>query len=429
MEKLINKLIAIQLSLTVTFLALVYLVSEYFNENLLDEYLSFKANDGPGYIQPSCVPKPLGIHYFGDFLSTACHSRLPTPYLSEYSSNYFPFAYILMKPFGYFMRFNYKFSVTLFLLLTISLIIIPIWISLSCITETSTKVISIVALVVISYPFFSVIDRGNIQGLVVGFLIIGVLAYQKNHKTTSAIMFAIAATLKGYPIVFFLIYVRKRDWKQLLISTTISLSLTLVSMSTFSGGAYQNLIGLFRKITQLSDTGNSITAYSNSLKALFETILFLKVPIISHLASFLIDHYQVFTMIFSLALVALALQKRISNLEFYSICALLCALLFDPVPGYVLLVFFVPLVVGFSEYKPSDPRISDLYLLLICLLMIPKGLPIKVGNVWPRCDYCPTFNSAVNPTIELVLLTIIVYSVFRKTRIHTEAAKAEVDLD
>ena len=159
MDKIINKLIAIQLSLTVSFLALVYLVSEYFNENRLDGYLSFQANDGPGYIQPSCVPKPLGIHYFGDFVSTACHSRLPSPYLSYWSSNYLPFAYVLMKPFGFLMKFNFKFSVFLFLLLTVILIIIPIWVSLSGIKDSATKVIAIVVMVIMTYPFFSVMDR------------------------------------------------------------------------------------------------------------------------------------------------------------------------------------------------------------------------------------------------------------------------------
>ena len=428
MDKIINKLIAIQLSLTVSFLALVYLVSEYFNENRLDGYLSFQANDGPGYIQPSCVPKPLGIHYFGDFVSTACHSRLPSPYLSYWSSNYLPFAYVLMKPFGFLMKFNFKFSVFLFLLLTVILIIIPIWVSLSGIKDSATKVIAIVVMVIMTYPFFSVMDRGNIQGLVVGFLIIGVLAYGKNLKTASAIMFALAAALKGYPIIFLLIFVRKRDWKPLITSISFFLCLSLISVSTFSGGAYQNLTGLLRKILELSDTGTTITAYSNSIRALFETTVFLNIPLVGHYSSVLMSHYQIFTTIFSFALVVLAVQKKITDFEFLIISAIFCALLFDPTPGYVLLVFFVPLVFGLSTYDPTDSQKSSIYLLLISFLMVPKGLPIKVGAQWPRCDYCPTFNSAVNPLIELVLLTLIIRSMLRKNQINLGSVSEEVDL-
>lgn len=418
---------AFQLSLTVTFLALVYLISEYFNENRLDVYLSFQANDGPGYIQPSCFPKPIGVHYFGDFVSTACHSQLPSPYLSHWSSNYFPFAYVLMKPFGFIMKFNFKFSVFLFLLFTTILIIIPIWVSISGIKESATKVLAIVVMVFMTYPFFSVIDRGNIQGLVVGLLMIGVLAYEKNLKTTSAIMFAIAAALKGYPIIFLLIFVRKREWKHLTTSISFLLCSSLISLATFSGGAYKNLVGLLRKILELSETGTSITAYSNSIRALFETTVFFNIPLVGHYSSVLMSHYQIFSITFSLACVVLALQKRITDFEFLIISAIFCALLFDPTPGYVLLVFFVPLVFGLSTYDSLTSQKSKIYLLLMSLLMVPKGIPIKVGAQWPRCDYCPTFNSVLNPLIELVLLTLILLSMLRRNKINLESIPQQVD--
>lgn len=421
-EGFLAKVVALQLSCTILFLSFVYLVTEYFYQNRLDDFLSFHANDAPGFIQPSCMPKPLGIHYFGDFVSVACHSRLSSPYLSTYSSNYFPFAYLIMRPFGFLLKFNFKLSILLFLFITFSLILIPMWNSLSFIKEHASRVTLLIAVVIMSYPLFSVIDRGNIQGFVVGFIILGLLAFQKKKWRFAICFLAVATALKGYPFIFMFMFLRKREWKYFLSALFASVSFTIISLLTFSGGFFQNSKGLFNKILDLSDTSSSITGYSNSLKALLDSLSALKIPLLANLSQSISNHYFVAIGLTAGLLIFLSLQRKITELGFLITCALLGTFLFDPSPGYVLLLFMVPLTEFFLNNQLYQDKTSRLFIILISLLLVPKGIPVKTGAGWPRCDYCPSFNSVLNPLIQLLLLFIVIFSLWRSHQFQSEAS-------
>ena len=68
-----------------------YLMTQYLQKNSFARFFSFYAEDAPGNVATSCLPKPIGVHYFGDFVSAACHAKLPSPYLSEFATNTFRF--------------------------------------------------------------------------------------------------------------------------------------------------------------------------------------------------------------------------------------------------------------------------------------------------------------------------------------------------
>lgn len=424
-KEFVARIVALKLSCTILFYSAVYLVSEYFDQNRLDDFLSFKANDGPGFIQPSCIPEPIGVHYFGDFVSVACHSRLPSPYLSIFSSNYFPFAYLIMRPFGHLMKYSFTLSVSLFLLATCCLILIPMWRCLSLIEEQTSRLTALIVVVIMSYPFFSVIDRGNIQGLVVGFIVIGLIAFQQDRKTWALFFLAAATSLKGYPFIFMFIFLRKREWKYFGSALLASFSFTVISLLTFSGGFSQNSSGLFNKIKELSDKGSSITGYSNSLKAFLDSVSALKIPLLANLSQSISHHYIVMIGFMAGLLMFLSLQRRITEFDFLVICAIFGTFMFDPSPGYVSLLFMAPLAEFFLSNHLYQDKSSRLSVLLICLLLVPKGLPIKTGSGWPRCDYCPSFNSVLNPLVQLLLLFIVIFSLWRSHQFQSEASRLD----
>ena len=424
-KSFLNKIIALQLSLTVLFYAVMFLVSEYYDQNRLDDFLSFKANDDPGFIQPSCIPRPIGIHYFGDFVSAACHSQLPSPYLSTFSSNYFPFAYVLMLPFGFLMRINFPLSVAIFLLTTCCLILLPIWHSLSFIRELANRTTLLVAVVIMSYPLFSVIDRGNIQGFVVGFVIIGLLSYKQDRKTMALFFLAAATSLKGYPFVFIFIFLRKQEWKHFVTALFVTFSLTVISLLSFSGGLYQNIKSLISKILELSDTGSSNTGYSNSMKALLDSVTELKIPLLADLSNSISNHYIFLFGTLAALCIFLSVQKKITDFDFIVIGAIFGTLLFDPSPGYVMLLYLVPLAEFFSNNHLYRDKKTRLCVLSICVLLVPKGIPIKTGAGWPRSDYSPTFNSFLNPLIQVLLLLVILCSFVWKQKCSTASSVTE----
>ena len=69
----------------------------------------------------------------------------------------------------------------------------------------------------LGYPFYFLIERGNIDGWVMLFLTAGLFVYQKwENKWGSGLLFALAIMFKAYPILLFIPLVLYRKWPWLL---------------------------------------------------------------------------------------------------------------------------------------------------------------------------------------------------------------------
>ena len=80
-------------------------------------------------------------------------------------------------------------------------------------TKDKLPQIAIWLTLIMGYPLLFLLDRGNIEVFLWLFVLLGVLAFIRNRPYTAAMLFAIAASMKIYPVLFLLLLLPKRQYK------------------------------------------------------------------------------------------------------------------------------------------------------------------------------------------------------------------------
>jgi len=409
MKVLRPRYLVLQLSLWVCGILCTFVSSEYLRFGRFSTTLSFYSPDPPGNIPTTCKPQPLGLHYFGDFVSIVCHAQFASPYNSGFISNYFPFSYVMMSPFGPLMRLHVLAALLPFIIASSLLICIPIIKSMSYVSKAE-RYLTVLIAVVMTYPFISFIDRGNAQGFVTGFLVTGIYLYMNSRFNESAIFLGLATALKGYPIIFLIIFVRKRQWRPLAISILTGGIATIIPLLFFDGGMIRNIQGLMSRISGLQDSSFQFNAYNNSLKGLLFSIQELKISPLTGVSHLLTDNYSMVAALIAGIIIIAALTLKFDLLEFSILASIFCCLLIDLTAGYVLTTFFVPVMIFLSGKYEISPRRSFWYMAGIAIILAPKG--ISISN--PASNTIPSFGTIISPLIMCALLLALMLAGIRR---------------
>lgn len=376
------------------FLCLAYVGAFYLRTGDFVAGLSFRADDWPANAGPTAnAAYALGVHYFGDFLATWLQSDAASPYVTGsaiWPSNYPPFTHLLFKLLTW---MSYRTSLAVYLAVSSAAILIPIWIALRG-RPASQRVLLVVIGVVLTAPFISVLDRGNVQGIVSGLVIVTALLLLQNRNYGAAVCIGVAAALKGYPIVLVSLLIRRRCWKESIIALSTFTALTLLSLWSFEGGLTANLRGFWNATSPFRnlDVGKETAApaHNNSIYALLQVARDQAVPA----ADAMLSHYWIVAALVTIAAIVVALLPRATLVEqFVALCAFM--VLTPTITGtYALTLFFAPLVL-LAQKRSSDGPFPTLYAVLIGVMVVPKGLPIQDNA---------TIASVANPLVALALL-------------------------
>jgi hypothetical protein len=378
---------------------LLYIYSEYLGKTSWSRSVSFYATDVPGNVDPSCLPQPLGVHFFGDFVSAICHAKLPSPYLSEFPTNYFPFAYTIMRPFAWLAAYNYWVSLVLFLVLPSYVILFSIWRTLHH-DNVNQRLFFIIFAILLSQPFISAIDRSNIQMLVTAFVIISFFLIESDSKYISPVVLGLATAIKGYPFIYMLIFVRRREWIRLFVSVITAIFVTVTSLFLFSGSVIANFREMISDVLQFREGEGTLLRFNSSLKALLLSIKTHDIAFLSNVTNVLDSHYSFVVLLSASAIVLLLLISKTSMLQFSILTAIFCALFVELSFSYVLTLFFL-VFLYFNESDYLTPiRIAQL--ISIAVLMTPKGISLDPS----LSDFGPSLMSYVNPICMLFLLIV-----------------------
>jgi Glycosyltransferase family 87 len=358
---------------------LTYAYSFYYGRMTFDSQFH-PGSDFPGSLVDPAVHNPekynVGVHFFGDFWTTLLRSAEPSPYLVRPGvggSSYPPLAQFIYKPLTW---IPYPMALTLFLVGSTLIVAIPFWKALKA-YAIPLRLTFIVVGVLLTYPFLFALDRGNNIALTTGFLLFGVLALYEDRPKRAAVFFAIAAALKVYPVFFLLIFVSRRQWRQLWTAIWVGTLLTVTPLLFFTGGPIENLRALYRNSEYFRDAGEQI-ALNHSLFAWFLTIRDSHFGWVSDLASALSDHYSILV----LAIVGLSVMiflgfKDLGRLQMIGLCAGLNTLLIPVTYGYTLVIYSC-LALGLSLERAKSRSVALVGLLLgilLCSKSIPVGPP------------------------------------------------------
>ena len=182
-----------------------------------------------------------GVHYFGDFLLPWAQAEASSPYLVSnlWISAYPPSFYALLRPITW---LPYP---PVLIIALVTFLVIPPTLALAStrgkVVSTSDRIL-LAAATALCYPTLFSLDRGNLQAWVVLAVGIGWIAYQRESWLTVGISFGIAAAMKPYvAILFLLLLVPKSRWVGLLAGSILFLVLNVIGMTMMTGSVGDNL--------------------------------------------------------------------------------------------------------------------------------------------------------------------------------------------
>jgi len=414
---------ALAVSFIITNFATFAMSSWYQNRKFEDLY-SFKGADFP--LNPS-VPwstKGVGVHFFGDLLeSVKIVSTSGSPYIKA-SGTYLPFTYAVLRIFG---SIDYPLLCLMFL--------ISVAVGIAVVTQISYKLNSNIGridilIILLSWPMLSGIDRGNIQVFLLLLLVLAIVLFSMGHNVASAITIGLIGAMKGYPILFLLIFLGRSQWRKNIFTGLSTFAIaTTVSLLTFTGGFMPNLRGFVRNFTASETAGYFPVAYNNSLNGLFESVVRLNLFGMGNFFDTVNNYQRPISII--LILLTIITCTMTTNMEVRLLLIACVLILTAPYsPAYMLGLLMAPAV---GLYLVSRQRRSHTVLIvLVAVLLSPKVFPIaNLGT--PFDPLTPTLNSVLNPLIlltilvSLVIFTLSRHPILKSRRTNTPTFLSKVD--
>lgn len=375
-------------------------------------FLLYVPTDMPGDIIGLCRDHHWGNHFFGDFQSVYCKSLSRAPYEGASPGSYFPAAYLLMRPlevFGdhYWLRFVSwtAFGVVLLVVATHRLLKFP----------KGTGWFTCVALCLACWPLVAALDRGNIQVHVVALIIIGVGGIDNRRNFLSPVAVGVAAGFKGYPLIFSVVFIRRREWSKLVTCWGVFFVLNLGSLFLMRGGIYYNIKTFLRQVASFSGAGSGgfeqygqwFLSTNSSLQGLFASFEKLDILRLNELGKYGIANHRVIEILLILivALAVILLKLPLSRLIFILTATPL--LVIGLTAQYSLLILLVPICVWCAESNNNAyDKIGVSLLVVTAVIMAPITIPFNRVNVDQRG--VATFSSVSVGSLGRPLLLCIV---------------------
>lgn len=391
---------------------LSFVIASYLNRGSIQHFFSFSGPDGPLGYATSVNPDRFGVHTFGDFLLPRWQSELSSPWFIHDPAqgplnNYLPFT---MAVFWLYSHFSYWPSFVAYLLLPLLLLVVVIWKALSFQT-VSEKVHFISTCVFLTFPFISLIDRGNIQIYLTSILVLSLFLYARKHETWAAFALGFAIALKGYPIFLIALWIKARRWKDVLVAGTTSVVLTVLPLLFYDGGVTRNLSRIVRNVRINEDlyAADSL-AFNNSLRGCLLTLSRIKWL---GLGDVFHSMYNNFTLVFVVLLVIVAatlMFLKVDQIEIVVISTVLMSIYVDFVGGYALSVYFL-FFIAIAMMRSETPK-WGMRLLMFCIAiqMMPRGFPLQFWSQNPANGE-PTYSSLLGGLASFCSLLIVLSAV------------------
>jgi hypothetical protein len=190
--------------------------------------------------------------FFADFFNILLYNAGRDPYFGtntvvEYRGSYLPLSYLILYPFSQLDNFgmmtlqdawNSKLALMSAFLYNSFLVYLLIM-SLNMICKKFHVSSSILISLVLSYIFFYSVERANIiilSAAFTGFFICYYDSKNKYERVLAAISLAMAATLKIYPVLFGFLYFQKKQYREIILSASLTLSLIFLPFLFFKNG-------------------------------------------------------------------------------------------------------------------------------------------------------------------------------------------------
>lgn len=354
-----------------------------------------------------------GITPFGDFIQLLDAVKTFAPFeKTDFFVNYFPLPYILLYPFCFFTNKTLAYLIFIFPFI--------IYFLFKCKKNFYCENLSglqnfqnIFILSMISYPFLILIDRGNFDIFL--FIIFGLFIYAfKNKKyLLAAVLIALENACKPFFVIFLVLFLFKKRYKELFFSLIISFILIIGGFMLLKGAFFDQFSNLIINLTRFKLAyvykNNNLGMFaSSSLYMFLKVILFkiAKLPI-NHV-NLLVKIYNIFYFLFTGVILFFAYKEK----KFWKkITLLLLQTLLLPylVNDYKLIYLFIPIWLFVNEEKS---QFNLIYTILFGLLLVPKNIIIETPYLFKNSLF--SLSVIINPLIMLFIIGLIIFEQFYK---------------
>lgn len=290
-------------------LAYLWVRVSYFGDVDALALLSSHRADRPG--GDSTVPWALGVHTFGDFVFPYSQALVANPW-TDYpvpNSNSYPAALITL--FKALTFLPYTVALGLYLALNIAGMALPVVIATRRI-GLARALIVLCMLVFLTFPFIMVVDRGNVQGLLVVPLYAFAVAWREHRWRRAAYALAVASALKLYPVLLAMVLLAERRFREAAIALGAALLVTIVIFDFYPGGLYATMQGFFTALTAFTaPTPDRITLSNYSSLGMVANVCAAAFGPASSQVAWLLAHPSVCGALYLAAVVAVAFSRNL----------------------------------------------------------------------------------------------------------------------
>ena len=328
------------------FISISYLLIglNYFQINALNN-LVWNWDDYPGIPNVPTV-SAFGGHYFGDFLHLITAGNNPpgeTPYWP-----YLPLANIFSVPFLY---VNYLTGYVIFASVFLLLSYINTW-SLFKFLNFKDSVIFTIFFIFGNVGTLYLIDRGNIQLAVTGFIGLSIFFLMQNRFYLFAFFIGIAGAIKVWPLLFLIYLVRQCKLKSLLLGLTTFMVLNFLALMFMRVPMFEIIPFISQQINEIRQFNSAKGPYwhagAKNTSLLVTLNIFSQIEFMSKITSYLIEHYLYVQVIALLVFILLYLRLKQKN-TILELLIISCFLLVIPTSQYgystSILSILVPLLI------------------------------------------------------------------------------------
>lgn len=350
------------------------------------------------------------IDCFMDFYNVNYFVHDFNPYSSNKNVSYPPFALILAYPFSLFYNYSKHGSVSaresvlpvlsyLILVLSFSYFLLKlIYQTIKGNGKLNDYIVTVVLF--LTYPVFYLLNCGNYIMITFIFLYFFVFYYTTNPRK-SLFFLSAAIAMKIYPIMFILLFLAKKRYRDILSTVVMTGCLSLIPMLLFKGSFYLNIINFINNLLFFSHGHvNEIQnmSWSSSLSGIF------KIPImLSNHGTVPFDiKLPYLVLVVVLTGIVIFLLKKENDLCRCVIYLLSLQILIMPVSyDYSLIYLYIPLLLLLNKQKDLE-REDFFSITVIAILFIPKSYGILFHDwIWTV-----SIQSFITP---LLLLLLIIY--------------------
>ncbi len=328
---------------------------------------------------------------FNDFYNIYNVSSGFNPYTSPVSV-YFPFTFVLMHLFTFVTNAHLALYLFLFLFLTFTFFYVHRTVS----SLNNGGITATVIIVLMSYPVLFNLDRGNSEALLFIFTAMFIYYYQKNKDLRSVFFLSLAISMKLYPIVFVVLFLADKKYKNTFYTISAAAFITLSSALILDGGIIysftqlkQNIV-LFKNTYIMTDHG---LQHNSSLYGVIKLLIKLCPQLLP-----ILKYYSVLAMT-SLLFIAFYIMRE--NILWKKVCLLVFFMILFPQVSYdyKLIHVLIPLTLFINDDRGDYP--DTFYAILLSLLMTPKDYYLITKDI--------SIAVLINPLIMLMITGKIIY--------------------